>query len=84
MNWIFQAREIYINFEHILYIFKAKKNVWFFTPFSPFFTARPTSESFNNPLKVLTEGFMVEYLQVGSQEAPQTIIAPKKFPALRS
>ena len=56
-----------------------------FSPhFQPFFTARPTSESYNDPLKVLTEGSMVEYLLVGSQEAPQTIIAKKKFQALKS
>ena len=73
----------FINFEHILYIFRAKKFVWFFTPFSPFFTSRPTSKSWNNPLKVLTEGSMVEYLPVGSQEAPKTIIANKKIPALK-
>ena len=56
-----------------------------FSPhFQPFFTARPTSESYNDPLKVLTEGSMVEYLPLGSQKAPQTIIAKKKFQALKS
>ena len=30
-------------------------------------------------MKVLTEGSMVEYLPVGSQEAPQTIFGQKKF-----
>ena len=63
-------------------IFLEQKNWIDFSPH--FFTVKPTSESFNDPLKVLTEGSMVEYLPVGSQEAPQTIIAPKKFPALRS
>ena len=73
-----------INSEDILDIFRAKKFNRFFTPFSPFFTARPTSESYNDPLKVLTEGSMVDYLLMGSQEAPQTIIAKKKFQALKS
>ena len=45
---------------------------------------RPTSESFNDPLEVLTDGSMEEYLPVGSQEAPQTIIAKKKFQAQKS
>ena len=66
-------------------IFLEQKSWIDFSPhFHPFFTVKPTSESFNDPLKVLTEGSMVEYLPVGSQEAPQTIIAPQKFPGLRS
>ena len=51
---------------------------------SAFFPVKPTSKSFNDPLKVLTEGSMVEYLPVGSQEAPQTIFGKKKFPASKS
>ena len=35
-------------------------------------------------LKLISEGSMVEYLPVGSQEDPQTIIAKKKFQALKS
>ena len=47
-----------------------------FSPhFHPFFTTRPTSESYNDSLKVPTEGSRVEYLPVGSQEATQTISA---------
>ena len=46
--------------------------------------AKPTSESYNDPLKVLTKGSMVEYLPVGSQEAPQTIIGKKNFQLPRS
>ena len=79
MTSIFHARQFYINSEHIWHILKAKKFNWFFTPFSPFFSTRPTSESYNDPLKVLTEGSMVEYLPVGSQEDPQTIIDKKNF-----
>ena len=52
-----------------------KNLIDFSPPFNPFFTIRLTSESYNDPLKVLTEGSMVEYLSVGSQEASQTIIA---------
>ena len=51
----------------------------FSPPFNPYFTVRLTSESYNSPQKVLPEGSMVEYLPVGSQEAPQTIIAPQKI-----
>ena len=56
-----------------------KKMIDFSPPLNPYFTVRLTSESFNGPLKVLPEGSMVEYLPVGSQEAPQTIIAKKNF-----
>ena len=49
----------------------------FSPPLNPYFTVRLTSESYNGPLKVLPEGSMVEYLPVGSQEAPQTIIGQK-------
>ena len=38
---------------------------------------RQTSESYNGPLKVLPEGSTVEYLPIGSQEAPKTIIGKK-------
>ena len=51
----------------------------FLPPFSHFFTARLTSETHNNPLKVIHEGSMVEYLPVGSKEGPQTIIDKKYF-----
>ena len=47
--------------------------------FSPFYPDRVTSESYNNPLKVIPEGSMVEYLPVGSKEGPKTIIGKKKF-----
>ena len=60
------------------WIVLGQKNLIDFSPvFNPFFTVRPTSESYNGPLKVLPEGSMVEYLPVGSQEAPQTIIGKK-------
>ena len=53
-----------------------------FSPdFSPFFTARPTSESCYAPLKVIPEGSMVEYLPVGPKGAPQTIFGKKIFQA---
>ena len=60
------------------------KLIDFSPPFNPYFTARLTSESYNGPLKVLPEGSMVEYLPVGSQEAPQTIIAPQKISSHKS
>ena len=65
-------------------IFSGQKSLNDFSPhFGHFFTARPISESYNNPLKVIPEGSMVEYLSVGSQEAPQTITGKKKFPDLQ-
>ena len=47
--------------------------------FSPFFTTRPTSERYNDPLKVIPEGSMVEYLPVGPKGAPKTIFGKKYF-----
>ena len=62
------------------YIFLGQKSSIDFSPhFSPFYPDRVTSESYNNPLKVIPEGSMVEYLPVGSKEGPQTIIGQKKF-----
>ena len=61
------------------YIFLGQKSSIDFLPrFSPFYPDRLTSESYNNPLKVIPEGSMVEYLPVGSKEGPQTIIGKKK------
>ena len=65
-------------------IFLEQKNSIDFPPFHPFFTARLTSEHYNDPLKVLPEGSMVEYLPFGSKEASQTISAEKKIQALKS
>ena len=73
MNSIFHARQFFINSEHILDILWAKKFVDFSPDFSPFFTARLTSERYNYSLKVILEGSMVEYLPVGPNEAPETI-----------
>ena len=77
-----------VNFSPTLstyYTFLGQKyTIDFSTDFGHFFTTRPTSESYNDPLKVPTEGSRVEYLPVGSQEATQTIIAKKKFQALKS
>ena len=73
MTSIFHARQFFINSGHILDILRAKKSIEFSANFSPFFTARPTSERYNNPLKVIPEGSMVEYLPVGPKGAPQTI-----------
>ena len=84
MNWILHTFQFPTNFEYELCSFKAKKFDWFFALFQPFFTTRLTSERYNDPLKVPTEGSMVEYLPVGSQEATQTIIAKKKIQALKS
>ena len=62
------------------YISLGQKSSIDFSPhFSPFYPDRVTSESYNNPLKVIPEGSMVEYLPVGSKEGPQTIICKKNF-----
>ena len=62
------------------YIFLGQKSSIDFSPhFSPFYPDRVTFESYNNPLKVIPEGSMVEYLPVGSKEGPQTIIGKKNF-----
>ena len=74
-----------VNFSSTLgtyWIFLGQKKIIDFSPpFNPYFTVRLTSKSYNGPLKVLPEGSMVEYLPVGSQEAPETIIGKKKIPA---
>ena len=59
--------------------FKGKKVQLIFHSIFTLFSTRPTSESYNDPLKLLTEGSKVEYLPVGSQEDPQTIIDKKNF-----
>ena len=79
MSSIFHAHQFFINSEHILDILRAKKWIQFSPHFSPFFTARPTSERYNDPQKVIPEGSMVEYLPVGPKEAPQTIFGKKYF-----
>ena len=62
------------------YIFLGQKSSNDFSPhFSPFYPDRVTSKSYNNPLKVIPEGSMVEYLPVGSKEGPKTIIGKKNF-----
>ena len=61
-----------------------KKRIDFLPPLNPYFTVRLTSENYNGALKVLPEGVMVQYLPVGSQEAPQTIIAPQKISSPKS
>ena len=58
-----------------------EKSIKFLPNFSPFFTAKPTSERYNDPLKVIPEGSMVEYLPVGPKGAPQTIFGKKIFQA---
>ena len=65
------------NFVHELHLFKAKKFDWFLALFWPFFPARPTSASYTHPLKVLSEGSMVQNLPFGSKEAPKTITGKK-------
>ena len=50
-----------------------KSSIDFSPHFSPFYPDRVTSESYNNPLKVIPEGSMVEYLPVGTKEGPKTI-----------
>ena len=74
MTSIFDARQFFISSEHILDILMAKKSIEFSPDFSPFFPARPTSERYNDPLKVIPEGSMVEYLPVGSKGAPKPFL----------
>ena len=72
-----------INFPPTLityYTFLGQKCSIDFSPdFSHFFTDRSTSKSYTDPLKVISEGSMVEYLSVGSQGAPKIIIGKKIF-----
>ena len=42
------------------------KKCHFLPSFSPFFTYWPNFKSYNNPLKVISEVLMVEYIPVGS------------------
>ena len=79
MNSIFHARQFFINSGHILDIFRAKNEIDFSPPFNPDFTFRPTSESYNGPLKVLPEDSMLEYLSVGSHEAPCRVLTMNMF-----
>ena len=83
MNSIFHARQFFINTEQILDILRAKKFDGFFTPFQPFFTGRLTSRRYNDPLKVIPEGSMVEYLtfQLGPRKAPKPLVSKKIFGA---
>ena len=78
---IFHAPQFFINSEHILDILRQKNEMEFSPNFSSFFTARPTSERYNDPLKVIPGGSMVEYLPVGPKGAPQTIFGKKLFQA---
>ena len=84
MSSIFHAHQFFINSEHILDILRAKKWIQFSPHFSPFFTARPTSERYNDPQKVIPEGSMVEYLPVGPKGAPETIFGKKNISGLKS
>ena len=47
-------------------LFELNKFGHFFSLDTPFFTVRPTSGSSADPLKVVSEGSMVEYLSFGS------------------
>ena len=72
-----------VNFSPTLstyYTFLGQKYTIDFSPdFSHFFTTRPTSESCWEPLKVIPEGSMVEYLPFGSNEAPKPLLAKNIF-----
>ena len=81
MTSIFYARQFFINSEHILDILRQKNEIEFSPNFSSFFTARPTSKHYKDPLKVIPGGSMVEYLPVGPKGAPQTIFGKKLFQA---
>ena len=64
------------------YTFLGQKCSIDFSPdFSRFFSDWSTSESYTDPLKVIPEGSMVEYLPVGSKGAPHTIFGKKIFQA---
>ena len=78
---IFHVRQFFINSEHILEILRVKNAIEFSPNFSPFFTARPPFERYNDPLKVIPEGSMVEYLPVGPKGAPETNFGKKIFQA---
>ena len=79
MTSIFHAHQFFINSEHVLVILRPKNEIEFSPNFSSFFTARLTSERYNDPLKVIPEGSMVEYLPVGPKGAPQNILEKKYF-----
>ena len=81
MSSFFHACQFFIKSEHILDILRPKNEIEFLPNFSSFFTARPTSERYNDPLKVIPGGSMVEYLPVGPKGAPQTIFGKKLFQA---
>ena len=69
----------------IYYTFLGQKCSIDFSPdFSHFFTDRSTSESYIDPLKVISVGSMVEYLPIGSQGAPKIIIGKKYFRPLKT
>ena len=61
-----------------------KCSIDFSPDFSHFFTDRSTSESYTDPLEVISEGSMVEYFPVGSQGAPKIIIGKKYFRPLKT
>ena len=81
MSSIFYAHKFFINSEHILDNLREKNEIQFPPNFSPFSIARPTSERYNEPLKVIPKGSMVEYLPVGPKGAPQTIFGKNIFQA---
>ena len=61
-----------------------REKLSFLPRFSPFFNDWPTFITYNNPLKVIPEGVIVEYLPVGSYRAPKTIIGKNIFSGLKS
>ena len=83
MTWIFYVRQFVATLS-TNYIFLRQKSLIDFSPhFGHFFTASPTSESFNNPVKVIPfKGIVVEYLPFWFKgAAPQTIVGKKYFQA---
>ena len=69
MDRIFHSRQFGTLWECVWLLShtrEAGKNCNFLPHFSPFFTHWSTFKSYNNPLKVIFEGLMVEYLPVGS------------------
>ena len=82
---MYELEFLSINFSPTLitwYTFLGQKcSTEFSADFIHYFTDRSTSKSYTDPLKVISEGSMVEYLPVGSQEAPKIIIGKKIFQA---
>ena len=81
MDSIFYARQFPTNSEHMLHILGQKSKIPFFLISASFLPPGwlPKAIQYTHTLKAIPEGFMVEYLWVGSKGARQTIINQKDF-----